>query len=200
MDETYWDGKYRTQDQLWSGNPNGVLLVEAADLTPGQALDLGCGEGADALWLAGRGWLVTAVDISRVALARAAAAGGDAKVSWTHGDLITTPPPAGAFDLVSALYFPLPHSEPAALRSLLAAVSPGGTLLVVGHDLEDMHHHQHEAPDFDPADYYRTDEIADLLGGSWTVEINETRPRVSPAPPGSGHVKDTVLRARRHTT
>lgn len=197
MDETYWDEKYRTQDQLWSGNPNGVLLVEAAGLAPGQALDLGCGEGADALWLAGRGWLVTAVDISRVALARAAAAGGDAKVSWTHGDLSTAPPPAGAFDLVSALYFPLPRDAPGALHSLIAAVAPGGTLLVVGHDLDDAHHHDHEHPDFDPADYYRSDEIADLLGKGWTVEVNETRPRVSPAPPGSGHINDTVLRARR---
>ena len=197
MDETYWDEKYRTQDQLWSGNPNGVLLVEAAGLAPGQALDLGCGEGADALWLAGRGWLVTAVDISRVALTRAAAAGGDAKVSWTHGDLITAPPPAGAFDLVSALYFPLPRDAPAALHSLLESVAPGGTLLVVGHDLGDAHHHDHQHPDLDPADYYRSDEIADLLGDGWTVEVNETRPRVSPAPPESGHINDTVLRARR---
>jgi SAM-dependent methyltransferase len=197
MDETYWDEKYRTQDQLWSGNPNGVLLVEAAGLAPGQALDLGCGEGADALWLASRGWLVTAVDISRVALARAAAAGGDAKVSWTHGDLLTAPPPAGAFDLVSALYFPLPRNAPATLNSLLASVAPGGTLLVVGHDMGDMHDHQHGESELDPADYYRSDEVADLLGDGWTVEINETRPRVSPAPPGSGHVRDTVLRARR---
>jgi SAM-dependent methyltransferase len=197
MDETYWDEKYRAQDRLWSGNPNGVLLVEAAGLAPGQALDLGCGEGADALWLASRGWLVTAVDISRVALARAAAAGGDAKVSWTHGDLLTAPPPAGAFDLVSALYFPLPRSAPAALRSLLASVAPGGTLLVVGHDLGDAHHHQHDEAEFDPADYYRSDEIADRLGDGWTVEVNETRQRVSPAPPGSGHINDTVLRARR---
>lgn len=196
MDEKYWDDKYRTQEQLWSGDPNGVLLVEASGLAPGQALDLGCGEGADALWLAGRGWLVTAVDISRVALERAAAVAGDAKVSWTHGDLVTAPPPAGAFDLVSALYFPLPRTTPAALRSLLAAVAPGGTLLVVGHDLDDAHHHQHAQHELDPADYYRSDEIAAALDETWTVEVNETRPRVSPSPPGAEHINDTVLRAR----
>ncbi|HEV7652775.1 MAG TPA: methyltransferase domain-containing protein [Actinophytocola sp.] len=197
MDEKYWDEKYRTEDRLWSGNPNGVLLVEAAGLAPGQALDLGCGEGADALWLAARGWLVTAIDISRVALARAAAAGGDAKVAWTHADVTTLPPPAAAFDLVSALYCPLPRSAPAALRSLIAAVAPGGTLLVVGHDLDEAHQHHHENPEFDPADFFRPDEVADLLGEGWTTEVHETRPRVSPAPPGSGHVNDVVLRARR---
>lgn len=196
MDQAYWDDKYRTQDQLWSGRPNGVLLVEAAGLAPGQALDLGCGEGADALWLADRGWLVTAVDISRVALARAAAAGGDAKVSWTHGDLTTSPPPAGSFDLVSALYFPLPRNAPEALRSLIASVAPGGTLLVVGHDLDGVHHH-HDDAGIDPADYYRPDEIAAQLAATWTVEVHETRPRVSAAPPGSGHINDVVLRARR---
>jgi SAM-dependent methyltransferase len=197
MDQQFWDDKYREQDQLWSGAPNGALLVEAADLPPGQALDLGCGEGADALWLAERGWLVTAVDISRVALDRAAAVAGDAKVSWTHGDLTATPPPAGAFDLVSALYFPLPRSAPRGLRTLVAAVAPGGTLLVVGHDLDESHR-QHMDPAFDPDDFYPPDEIAAHLDDTWTVQVHETRPRVSPAPPGSGHVHDVVLKARRN--
>jgi SAM-dependent methyltransferase len=202
MDQRYWDEKYLTQDQLWSGAPNGVLVVEAADLPPGQALDLGCGEGGDALWLAGRGWLVTAVDISRVALERAAAAAGETKVCWTHGDITASPPPAGAFDLVSALYFPLPRSAPGALHSLLAAVAPGGTLLVAGHDLdgwEQQHHHHDMDPAFDPGAYYRPDEIAGLLDGTWTVQVDEKRARVSPAPPGSGHVKDIVLKARKET-
>ncbi len=198
MDQRTWDEKYLTQDRLWSGAPNGALLVEAAGLPPGQALDLGCGEGGDALWLAGRGWLVTAVDISRVALERAAAAAGEAKVSWTHGDITASPPPAATFDLVSALYFPLPRSAPGALRSLIAAVAPGGTLLVVGHDLDGAHHH-HLDPEFDPDAYYRPDEVAEALDGSWTIQVNETRPRVSPAPPGSGHVADVVLKARKAT-
>ena len=198
MDQRFWDEKYLTQDQLWSGAPNGVLVVEAADLSPGQALDLGCGEGGDALWLAGRGWLVTAVDISRVALERAAAAASETKVCWTHGDITVSPPPAGAFDLVSALYFPLPRSAPAALQSLLAAVAPGGTLLVVGHDLDSSHDH-HIDPAIDPGAYYRPDEIAELRDGAWTVRVDETRPRVSPAPPGSGHVNDIVLKARKET-
>jgi SAM-dependent methyltransferase len=195
MDQQFWDDRYRTKDQLWSGEPNGLLAVEAADLPPGQALDLGCGEGADALWLAARGWLVTAVDISHVALERAATAAGDAKVSWTHADLTVSPPPAGAFDLVSALYFPLPRTEDhRALHGLLAAVAPGGTLLFGGHDLTGVHL-PHE--DFDPHSFYRSDEIADLLDDTWTVLVNESRPRVSPAPPGTDHIRDTVLKARR---
>jgi SAM-dependent methyltransferase len=73
-DEMRWDEMYRTRDRVFSGNPNGVLVAEAAGLPPGQALDVGCGEGADALWLAGRGWHVTAVDVSETALRRAAVA------------------------------------------------------------------------------------------------------------------------------
>ncbi|MPZ82566.1 MAG: methyltransferase domain-containing protein [Actinophytocola sp.] len=198
MDQQFWEDKYREQDQLWSGAPNGVLVVEAADLAPGRALDLGCGEGGDAIWLAERGWLVTAVDISRVALDRAAVLGASVagKVTWTHADLTVTAPPAGTFDLVAALYFPIPHQpEHTALLRLLAAVASGGTLLVGGHDL-DGHQHHHDAA-FDASQYYVPAEIAELLDDSWTVVTNETRPRTSPAPPGSGHIDDVVLRAVR---
>ncbi|MFL6119705.1 class I SAM-dependent methyltransferase [Actinophytocola sp.] len=195
MDQQFWEDLYRAKDQLWSGAPNGALVAEVAELPPGQALDLGCGEGADALWLAGRGWLVTAVDLSRVALERAAAAAGDAKVSWTHADLTTYTPPAGAFDLVVAMYGAIPHTAEQAVQRMLAAVAPGGTLLVGGHDL--THMHEHQSP-LDPKDYYTPGEIAELLDDTWTVLVNETRPRVS-APPGTGHVNDVVLRARKET-
>ncbi len=226
MDQQFWDDLYSTKDQLWSGAPNGALVAEAADLPPGQALDIGCGEGGDALWLAGRGWLVTAIDISRVALERAAAAAGDAKVSWTHADLTTYTPPAGSFDLVTAMYPALPRSDEKSVRAMLAAVAPGGTLLVVGHDLSDWqadhaahdhanehdhghdhaneHGHEHDAehrpgPNVDPTAFYRPDELADLLDDSWTVLVNETRPRVSPAPEGTGHINDVVLKSRKQT-
>lgn len=194
MDQQFWDDLYGTHDQLWSGAPNGVLVTEAADLPPGQALDIGCGEGGDARWLADRGWLVTAVDISRVALERAAAAAGDAKICWTHADLTVSPPPAGAFDLVLSMYAPLPRvAGEKALHSLLGAVAPGGTLLIAGHDLTEAPHNT----DVDPNDFYRPDEVAALFDDTWTVLVDETRPRVSPAPPGSGHVNDVVLKARK---
>lgn len=202
MDAQHWDERYRSRDQLFSGNPNGVLVTEAADLAPGRALDVGCGEGADALWLAGRGWQVTAVDISRVALERAAAtaaaAGPDVagRVVWTQADLTAAPPPAGSFDLVSLQYFPLPvEPEHAALRGLLDAVAPGGTLLLGGHDLTDLATYRH--PDFDPAAYYQPGDVVPLLGDGWTVQVDESRLRTTAPPEGTHHVHDTVLRARR---
>lgn len=199
-DARQWDELYRSRDQLFSGNPNGVLVTEIADLAPGQALDLGCGEGADALWLAHRGWQVTAVDISEVALGRAAAAaaatGLPGRIAWTRADLTRTPPPAGAFDLVSAQYFPLPrHLGDAGLRSLLAAVAPGGTLLLAFHDLADMS--EEHRSQVDPSDYYLPGDVADVLDDTWTIVINETRARVTPPPPGTPHIHDTVLRAQR---
>lgn len=198
MDAEFWDERYGSSERLFSGNPNGVLVSEVAELPPGQALDVGCGEGGDALWLARRGWRVTAVDISRVALDRAAAAGADVaeRITWVRADLTVTPPPSGSFDLVSVQYFPLPHQpEHGAVRRLLAAVAPGGTLLVAGHDLADLPP-AHES-EFDPASFYQPAEIAGLLGDGWTVLANETRLRTAPAPQGTRHVRDTVLLARR---
>lgn len=197
MDARFWDDRYSSSEQLFSGAPNGVLITEVTDLPPGQALDVGCGEGADALWLARRGWQVTAIDISSVALQRAAAAGTDLaeRVAWTRTDLTVTPPPACAFDLVSAQYFPLPRAERAALHGLLEAVAPGGTLLIAGHDPADLSP-RHEL-DFDPDDYYHPNDIARFLDHNWSVLINETRARTAPAPAGTHHTHDTVLRAKR---
>lgn len=198
MDAQLWDEMYRSRDQVFSGAPNGVLVTEVSHLPPGQALDVGCGEGGDALWLARRGWQVTAVDISRVAVERAASAGADVagRVAWACTDVTATPPPAGAFDLVSLQYFPLPRQPGhTALHGLLAAVAPGGTLLVASHDLADLPpHHEHGV---DPTDYYQPHDIPRLLDRDWTVLVNETRPRTAPAPAGTQHVHDTVLRAQR---
>ena len=128
-----WDARYSEGDGArWSGRPNGRLLAEVASLAPGRALDVGCGEGADAIWLARRGWTVTAIDISDVALIRAreAAELADAAVEWVRGDALHTPFPAGSFDLVSMQYPALPKAAGgAAMRSLLDTVRPGGLLL-----------------------------------------------------------------------
>ncbi|MEU9352680.1 class I SAM-dependent methyltransferase [Streptomyces griseoloalbus] len=198
MDVHHWDEMYRSRDRVFSGNPNGVLVAETTDLPPGQALDVGCGEGADALWLARRGWQVTAVDVSETALRRAAAAATDVKdrVAWARADLSTTPPPASAFDLVSIHYFPLRRGPGhTALRGLLDAVAPGGTLLFATHALSDVVRHHDQ--DIDPADYYQPDDIARLLDPTWNVLINETRPRTTPPPAGTHHIHDSVLRALR---
>src|SRR5271166_4034348 len=142
----FWDDRYRSAEHLWSGQPNPQLVAQTADLAPGEALDAGCGEGADAIWLARHGWTVTAVDVSVVALERAAgyaAAAGDEiarRITWRREDLRSWDPGSQRFDLVSAQFMYLPGAELESLhRRLAAAVRPGGTLLVVGHHPDDLH-------------------------------------------------------------
>ena len=195
----FWDERYASMEQVWSGEPNGALVREAAGLPPGLALDVGCGEGADAVWLAGHGWDVTALDVSEVALERAARHAGQARVPvrWVHAGLTEAPLPPGTFGLVSAQYPALLRTVGHdAERALLAAVAPGGTLLVV-------HHHppidaeQARAHGFDPDDYVTPGDVAALLDGTWRVEANEIRERSVTAGAGSHHTHDLVLRARR---
>lgn len=193
-----WDERYSGEEQLFSGRPNGALVAEVADLTPGRAVDVGCGEGADAVWLAGRGWTVTALDVSQVALARAArlAGGPSTAIDFVHAGLLEAELPAGAFDLVSAQY-PALAATPGhdAEHALLGAVAPGGTLLVVHH--ADVDVEAAKAHGFDPADYVMPADVAALLDDGWVVEVDERRARDVPAGAGSGHTHDVVLRARR---
>jgi SAM-dependent methyltransferase len=203
FDEQAWEERYRSQSAVWSGRPNPVLVTEAADLAPGTALDAGCGEGADALWLAQRGWDVTAVDISQTALQRAASAaastGAADRVTWLHADLTTTPPAGERYDLVTAQYMQLPAAlRDALLRGLVGAVAPGGTLLVVGHDVSDLETGVHRPPTRDV--YYTAQEVADLLDPErWDVVIAEKRPRPATDPEGRPTtIHDAVLKARRH--
>ncbi len=195
-----WDARYREREgQMWSGRPNGRLVAEAADVRPGRALDVGCGEGADAIWLAQRGWAVTAIDVSAVAVSRARDAGdrAGAQVEWVCGDVLGTSFPAGSFDLVSLQYPALPKAAgDAPVRALLAAVRPGGVLLAVYHDLDDDHREHMKARGIDPADYVGAPDLYDLLGDEFGVEVYATEPRIDP-PPGTPHVADVVLRARR---
>jgi SAM-dependent methyltransferase len=193
-----WDERYASAEQVWSGRPNGALVAEVAGLRPGRALDVGCGEGADVVWLAQQGWDVTGLDVSQVALDRAAmhARQAGASVRWVHADLVQAQLPAGAFDLVSAQYPALlrtPGDD--AERALLAAVAPGGTLLVVHH--ADIDPEEAKARGFDPADYVGPADVAALLGDGWRVEVDEERPRDITGGAGAHHTHDLVLRARR---
>ena len=192
---------------MWSGNPNGTLVNEVGGLAAGRALDVGAGEGGDAIWLAEQGWNVTASDISQRALDRVAA---EAERRGLRRSSATTPTPtrstrssAAAFDLVSAQYASIPRTpDGRGVRNLLDAVAPGGTLLVVGHDLEPMRApidtHEHSRP-FDPDAYVRVDDFAAALADSseWDIEVHEKRPRPPGAASASHHVDDIVLRARR---
>ena len=194
-----WDARYSENETAkWSGKPNGRLVAEVSDLVPGRALDIGCGEGADAIWLAERGWMVTAIDISAVAISRAKEAAGIAGVAvdWVTGNAQETSFAAGSFDLVSLQYPALPKAGAGGLRTLLDSVSPGGLLLAVYHDLDDEHREHMKSRGVDPADYIGADDLAWLLGDGFKVESRTVEPRIDP-PPGTPHVGDVILRARR---
>ncbi|MFJ8545269.1 class I SAM-dependent methyltransferase [Streptomyces sp. NPDC093586] len=198
----FWEARYRDTGRVWSGRPNALLVREAGDLTPGTALDLGCGEGADAVWLAGRGWRVTGVDISATALERAAAHAAEAgvgdRVVWERHELGRSFP-EGSFDLVSAHYLqsPVALDQRAVLSGAANAVADGGTLLVVLH--AGWPSWQTEPP-FE-AVFPTLDSVLDELAlpaGEWTVQTKETVRRPSTSPEGvEGHRDDNVWRLRR---
>ncbi|MGF1655337.1 MAG: FAD-dependent oxidoreductase [Actinomycetales bacterium] len=206
--ETDWDHRYGGEDPMWSSHPNGTLVREAGRLAPGRALDVGAGEGADALWLAEQGWEVTACDISGNALARLQGEADHRGLPVRCRRVDANDPDAfgpDTYDLVSLQYGSFPRTpDRRGLANLLGAVAPGGTLLVVGHDLTPRREPTDVAAQtwmFDPGAYVGVDEIATALrdAGTWTVEVHETRPR----PPGAAsthHVDDVVLRATKQPT
>ena len=194
-----WDERYAASEQIWSGQPNGSLVSQVAHLGAGRALDVGCGEGADAVWLARAGWQVTALDVSGVALGRAAKHATDAGVSieWLHSGLVEAALAEAWFDLVSAQY-PVLARTPGndAEHALLGAVAPGGTLLVVHHAPADMAHAREQG--WGPEDYVFPGDVARVLGDEWVVEVEGTMPRDVPlSGGGTHHTTDVVLRARR---
>lgn len=204
MDQAFWDGRYRSRGTLWSGRPNPQLVNDVAGLPPGCALDIGCGEGADAFWLADRGWQVTAVDLSPVALERGAARArelGDAiarRIAWQQVDLVGWIPAAGRYDLVSAQFMHLPQPQRENLhRRLAAAVAPGGVLLVVGHHPWDLRTTV-SRPNVPELFYTAADVAAVLDPRQWTILAEEARPRPAVDPDGREvTIHDAVLTARR---
>jgi SAM-dependent methyltransferase len=211
-DQPFWDNLYLSKDALWSGNPNPQLVTEVAALdleaAPAQgtrrALDVGCGEGADAIWLAEQGWEVTGTDLSAVALERAAGharkrgEGVAERITWLHVDLTEEPPAESAYDLVSAHFMHLPKKERLVLHQRLArSVAPGGFLLLVGHHPSDL---EGAMPRPMLPDLFATaPEIAATLDpAEWTVLVEESRARTAEGADGAPvTIHDAILRARR---
>jgi thioredoxin reductase/SAM-dependent methyltransferase len=200
-----WDHRYGG-DRMWSGNPNGTLVNEISGVAPGRALDVGAGEGGDAIWLAEQGWKVTASDISRRALDRVGAEAGRRGLPIECHDADANDFEAfapAAFELVSAQYASIPRTpDGRGVHNLLQAVAPGGLLLVVSHDLEPMRKPidtTTQSQAFDPDAYVRVEDFAAALSASpdWTIDVHKKRPRPPGAATAAHHVDDIVLRARR---
>lgn len=195
-----WDARYGEAESIWSGEPNHALVTEASHLTPGRALDVGCGEGADAVWLARRGWEVTGLDPSGVALdrARALAERAGVEVTWVHAGLADAGAddlPPGGFDLVTAFYAALfKDADPVA--ALTRLVAPGGRLLVVHH--AEVDRERARSHGIDPDDLLSPDDVPPALGPGWSVEVHERRERTISGGAGAHHHDDVVVRARRH--
>ncbi|MEV0328656.1 methyltransferase domain-containing protein [Micromonospora echinospora] len=203
FDGEYWAEHYGGRAAHGGRQPTVHLVTEVGDLAPGRALDAGCGEGADAVWLAGRGWRVTAVDISATALGRGrehaerlGAAVAD-RIDWVQADLTTWTPPGDAFDLVCSHYVHSTAPTGTLVRRLAASVAPNGTLLVVGHHPSDPHHHGQ--PPRAAEAQVTAEEMAAALGPGWDVLVAGTRTRPAGGGPHGhgGTSRDAVLRARR---
>jgi SAM-dependent methyltransferase len=138
-----WDRRYADSEFLWTVEANRFVIRELADLASGRALDLACGEGRNAVWLAQHGWHVTAVDFSSVGLdkARRLADARGVTVDWVLADLLDYQPEEGAYQLVLVAYLQIQPAERAAvLLKACSALTPGGEVLVVGHDLANLSH------------------------------------------------------------
>lgn len=183
-----WNARYASEERLWSGKVNALLRREIEDMKPGTVLDVGAGEGADAIWLAQQGWQVSAVDISQIAIDRAETAAHKAsvKVQWIVADAREV---GGEYDLVSALY-PVVHKESGLFDHLCELVKPGGTLLFV-HHMPDLDKPRGHGPDFSKVMSAR--EVLENLSPKWTIEKYEVIERGA----NSKHPYDELVRARK---
>ncbi|WP_305093883.1 cyclopropane-fatty-acyl-phospholipid synthase family protein [Prescottella sp. R16] len=202
LDENFWNDRYRSSHRLWSGNPNSTLVTEVTGLTPGTALDVGCGEGADAIWLARQGWTVHGIDLSHVAIERAAehsAEAGDlaGRITWEAADLLAWGPDADRYDLVTSQYVHLPSGQREVLFTRLAdLVAPGGTLLIVGHHPSDLDTDVPRPPR--PELFFTPDEVVALLDSTeWTVDTATATSRTVMHGDHETTIHDSVVRVHR---
>jgi len=195
VSSTDWDARYAGAELVWGAGPNRFVVREFTGRPPGRALDLAAGEGRNALWLAEQGWQVLAVDFSAVAIERAhrLAAERGLEVSWVVADVLSAGLPDRAFDAVLVAYLHLPAPDRAAvLARAAAALAPGGTLLVVGHDRSNLT--EGVGGPQDPALLYTPDEIADAVPG---LDIRRAGTVLRPFEGSPVPARDTLVVATR---
>lgn len=199
MDRGAWDERYAGAELVWSAEPNRFFAEEVGHLPPARALDVACGEGRNAVWLAERGWTVTGVDFSGVALGkgRQLAERRGVEVTWVEADVVTDGLPAGPFELVALCYLHLPAADRAAVtRRAARAVAPGGSLVVVAHARANLDG-GFGGPQ-DPALLAEPDEVvADLDGNGLEVERSVHLSRRVETADGPRTALDLLVRARR---
>lgn len=193
-----WNARYAGKDLLWTAEPNRLFAAEVGGLEPGRALDLACGEGRNAVWLAERGWDVTAVDFSDVAIGKAArlAESRGVDVEWVVADVLEYEPEPEAFDLVAVLYLQLPHDELArALRHAADALAAGGTLFVLGHDTTNLTD-GYGGPR-DATVLFTPEDVVAAVGGLAVERAEKVERTVEPADGGTATAIDALVRAVR---
>jgi len=196
MDSAHWDERYSTSELIWTGRANQFVETHLAELEPGTAIDLGAGEGRNAVWLAARGWTVTAVDFSEVGLDKARRLADEHSVSirTVHADATTWTPPSQV-DLVVLSYLQLPGDERRTVVEHAASwVAPGGTLFVVAHDRSNVTDGYGGPPSLEVC--YTVDETIGLLDGL-EIEVAEVAERAVDTPDGARTALDTLVIARR---
>jgi SAM-dependent methyltransferase len=200
VDSQQWDERYSGTEFEWTTQPNQFVAAELAGLRPGQAIDLAAGEGRNTVWLAERGWRVTAVDFSRVGLEKgqklSAARGIDpARVDWIVADLRDYEPGRGAYDLALIAYLQVGRQLRAAvLARAAAALRPGGTVFVVGHDLANLT--EGVGGPQDPQVLYSPDAVSAELSGLTVVRAERVH-RTVDREGGPVTAVDTLVRAVR---
>jgi SAM-dependent methyltransferase len=196
MTSETWDARYADRPLVWGREANRFVQEELASLTPGRALDLGSGEGRNAVWLAARGWDVVALDFSRVATERARALAADVGVAVDArcADVLEVELPEAAFDLVLASYLQLlPDQRRTIVRRAAAALRPGGTFLLVAHDLRNLEE-GHGGPSTETV-LWTVDEVVDELGQTFEIERADVVERE--VDDAERPALDTLVRARR---
>ena len=194
-----WEERYSGEESIWSGHPNPQLVTEVSALTPGSALDVGCGEGGDVIWLAQQGWTVTGADFSANGLARAARHAADAGVAdrtdWWQVDARTFAAEGRSFDLVTTHFLHPPDGGMVEVtRRLAAAVAPGGHLLVVGHAPSEVFT---QLSSSHRKAMFLAEELVPSLPDDFEVLVVEQRPRSAVRDGVTVDIDDSTLLARR---